>query len=133
MTSARLLSFLFPLVLLGHGFAADANPNQGIDTLIALGIRQLEAKEYRTFLQTVVAPDELKKISEKEGGLDALARKFGEEKAASLLAVLKAIQSVKPALDDDGRIATFTVPEGTASPKGAIKFHRIERNWYLAN
>lgn len=133
MNSARLLSLLFSLVFLCRGFAAEADPSQGLDSVIALGIRQLEAKEYMTFLQTVVPPDELKKISEKEGGLAALAKSFGEGKAVSLLAVLKAIQARKPTFENDGKTATFTIPDATGSTKGVIKFTRIENNWYIIN
>lgn len=105
---------------------------QNLDKLVPETIRLLEAKDYATVLETLVPPDEFKKIVA-ERPLAEFAAKFGENKAASLLAVMKAVVDQKPKVSEDGNTATFDLPENPEFPKKTLVFTKIERRWYIKN
>ncbi len=105
---------------------------QDLGKLVPETIRLLEAKEYATVLETLVPPDDFKKITS-ELPLAEFAAKFGEKKAAELLAVMKIVKDQKPKLSDDGNIATVSLPESTEFPKKEIVFVKIEGRWFIKN
>ncbi len=122
-------------VLATLAFSLAAVPDdvrQDLGKLVPESIRLLEAKEYATFLQTVVPPTEFQKIIG-EKGLDAFAAKFAEKKAGSLLAVLKAIKDVKPKLSEDGNTASYPLPEIPEVSKKEIVFTKIDGRWFIKN
>ncbi len=121
------------LATLTFSFAAVPDDvRQDLGKLVPESIRLLEAKEYATFLQTVVPPEDFKKITG-EKGIDAFAAKFAEKKAGSLLAVLKAIKDLKPKLSEDGNTASYPLPEIPDVPKKEIVFTKIDGRWFIKN
>ncbi len=95
-------------------------------------VRLLEAKEYASVLEALVPPDIFKKITADQPIAD-FAKQFGETKAASLLAVLKALKDMKPKLSEDGNTATYDLPENPAFPKKEIIFTKVEKRWFIKN
>ena len=95
-------------------------------------IRLLEAKDYASVLEALVPPDVFKEITA-EQPIDKFAKEFGETKAASLLAVLKAVKDKKPKLSEDGNTATFDLPENPEFPKKEIVFTKVEKRWFIKN
>jgi hypothetical protein len=107
---------------------------QNLDKLVPEAVRLLEAKDFAAALEVLVPPDEFKGITAKTP-LAEFAAKFGESKAASLLAVLKAVKDQKPKLSDDGATATFDIPKGTSTEitRNTIVFARIDGRWFIKN
>ena len=103
---------------------------QDLGKLVPEAVRLLEAKEYATVLETLMPPDEFKKITA-QMPLAEFATKFGERNAASLLSALKALKDKKPKLSDDGGKATFDLPEISGVPRKDMVFSKIEGRWYL--
>lgn len=115
------------------GYAAVPDDVRGdLTKLVPEAIRLLEAKDYATVLEALVPPDVFKKLTA-EHPLPEFAAKFGETKAASLLAVLKTLKDKKPVLSDDGATATFPVNEVPESPRKEITFTKVEGRWYIKN
>ncbi len=127
LISSLVFSFVTPVV------AQDvkAESRETLETLIPEGIRILEAKEYKTFVEIFVPPDELKKITEGTS-LEEFAKTFGERKAPRLLEILKEIKGTKPSLDDNGTKATFVLKEEKDGKK-AITFVKVDKYWYIQN
>lgn len=100
--------------------------------LVPEAIRLLEAKEFATVLETLVPPDEFKKITA-DKPIAEFAAMFGEKKAASLLAVLKTVKDLKPVISADGVTATYALPENPEFPKKEMVFTKIEGRWYIKN
>jgi hypothetical protein len=133
-----LLTLLFVLCA-SHGFAAQgelssesAKPSENLDTAIPHGITLLEGSKHKEFLETFVPPEQFKKMTETKG-VEEFVAAFGKEKAARLLAVLKAIKGAKPTMEDDGKKATFDIPGDAGGVKKTITFLRIENRWYIGN
>ena len=128
--------FRLPAVLLAAltiGFAAVPDEiRQSLDKLLPEAIRLIEAKEFVALLEAVVPPEDFRKITA-EKPLPEFAARFGEEKAARLLAVLKAAKNQKPKISEDGNTAIYTLPEGADASKGTLVFMRIENRWYIKN
>jgi hypothetical protein len=105
---------------------------QDLGKLVPEAIRLLEAKEYATVLEVLVPPDEFKKLTA-EHPIAEFAAKFGEKKAAVLLAVLKSTNDLKAKLSEDGNTATFDLPENAEFPKKEIVFTKIDGRWFIKN
>ena len=103
-----------------------------LDKLVPEAIRLLEAKEFAAVLETLVPPDDFKKLTA-EHPIAEFAAKFGEDKAGQLLGVLNAVKDKKPALSDDGNTATFELPENVKSPRKTLVFTKIEGRWFIKN
>ncbi|MEO6785092.1 MAG: hypothetical protein ABI318_03075 [Chthoniobacteraceae bacterium] len=113
------------------GFAAVPDEvHQNLGKLVPEIVRLLEAKDFASVLETLVPPDEFKKITA-EKPIAEFAKMFGEHNAAALLGALKAIKDVKPKISDDGNKAIFDLPENPAFPKKTMEFLRIGGRWYL--
>jgi hypothetical protein len=130
-------SFIRPAVVLLStitlGVAAVPDDVRGdLGKLIPEMIRLLEAKDYASVLEALVPPDIFKKITA-EQPLEKFAKEFGEGKAASLLAVMKAVKDMKPKLSEDGNTATYDLPENPAFPKKEIIFTKVEKRWFIKN
>ena len=127
LTSTLVFSFVAPVV------AQDVKPEsrQALETAIPEGLRLLEAKEYKAFVEVFVAPADLKKITERTS-LEEFAKDFGDRKAPLLLEVLKEIKGTKPSLDDNGTKATFALKEERDGKK-SITFVKIDKYWYIKN
>jgi len=118
-----------PISQLAAGSKAD--PREKVDTAVPEGIRLLEAKEYSTFLQKFVPPDDLKKLTTKVP-LDDFAKEFGQTHAPRLLKVLQAIRGTNPTMAVDGMLATYSFKEAVEGKK-SISFTKIGKLWYLQN
>ena len=130
-------SLILPAVALLATFTASlaAVPDEvrgDLGKLLPEMIRLIEAKDYGPVLETLVPPDIFKKMTA-EQPLDKFAKQFGETKAASLLAVLKTVNEMKPKLSEDGSTATYDLPENPAFPKKEIIFTKVEKRWFIKN
>ena len=93
-TLSRLLGILF----LANTLCQTAPPMevfQTLEKLVTEAIQPIEAKDNVAVLETLVSPEDLKKITDKKSLAEAAA-KFGERKAEGLLAVLKSVKDQKP-------------------------------------
>ena len=129
LLSISLLVFSFVSPVVGQDVKPESR--EALETAIPEGIRLLEAKKYKVFVEIFVPPADLKKIRERTS-LEELAKSFGERKAPILLEVLKEIKGTKPSLDDTGTKATFALKEKTGGKK-SITFVKIEKYWYITN
>jgi hypothetical protein len=127
LISSLVISLVTPAV------AQDVKPEsrEALETAIPEGIRLLEAKEYKVFVEIFVPPADLKKIIE-GSSLEEFAKKFGERKAPRLLEILKEIKGTKPSLDDNGTEATFSLKEEKDGKK-SITFIKVDKYWYIKN
>lgn len=123
---------LLAAVNLAFAAALPDETRQDLGKLVPECIRLLEAKDYVTLLETAVPPDEFKKLTERSP-ITEFAAKFGERKAASLLAVLKAIKDVKPTISEDGNTAKFAFEGVEGVSKKEIVFAKIEGRWFIKN
>ena len=113
------------------GLAAVPDDVRGnLDKLVPEAVRLLEAKEYATVLDTLMPPDEFKKITA-QMPLAEFAAKFGENNASHLLAALKTLKDKKPKISEDGSKATFDLTEIPGVGKKDMVFSKIEGRWYL--
>lgn len=104
-----------------------------LETAIPRAIKMLEAGQHADFLKAFVTPDEMKKITERVT-FEEFAAKFGERKAAALLATLRHIEGKKPThVERDGNLVTYELPEDLKAPGNRIKFVRIDNLWYIKN
>jgi hypothetical protein len=121
-----------PSVVAAAPAVVTQDPRTSVETAIPEGIRLLEAKDYATFLRLFVPPDVLKELSAAES-FEGFAKTFGEDgKATAVLAALKSIRGTKPAIDGDGRRATFTLKVPTEG-KTTITFIKIGEFWYISD
>jgi len=127
LISSLVMSFVTPAV------AQDVKPEsrEALETAIPEGIRLLEAKEYKVFVEIFVPPADLKRIVE-GSSLEEFAKKFGERKAPRLLEILKEIKGTKPSLDESGTKATFALKEEKDGKK-SITFVKVDKYWYIKN
>jgi len=131
-TSCVIFAALVIAPLVTAQTKAKADPREKLDTAIPEAIRLLEAKEYETFLEKFVPPDLFKKIT-KETTLKEFATRFGKDKAADLLRVLKSIKDQKPTLDSKGTKATFKLKNEDKKGKDSISFVKVGKFWYIQN
>ena len=110
---------------------AKPDPRETLETAVPEGIRLLRAKEYKTFVESFVAPDDLKKITEKTP-LEELLKEFIEQKAPKLLESLEEIKGTKPSLDSAGTKATFAFKKEIDGKNGII-FVKVGEFWYIMN
>ena len=130
-------SLLAPIVALAASlaftFAAVPDDVRGnIEKLLPETVRLLEAKDFATVLETLVPPEDFKKITA-QTPVAEFAKEFGKEKAAQLLEVLKSLKDKKTKLSEDGKTATFDLPENPVFPKKTIAFTKIEGRWFINN
>lgn len=107
------------------------DPREKLETAIPDGIKLLTAKEFKPFIEKFVAPDDLKEITKKTT-IEEFAKRFGEEKAATLLKVLENIKDTKPTFDKTETKATYTLTQ-TIGNKKTITFKKVEKYWYIQN
>jgi hypothetical protein len=133
----RLLSLLVLLFLSAFDVSAaqaqdpKPDPREKLETAIPEGIKLLTAKEFQPFIEKFVAPDDLKEIT-KRTTVEEFAKRFGEEKAETLLKVLENIKDTKPTFDKTGTKATYTLTQ-TIGNKKTITFKKVEKYWYIQN
>lgn len=108
--------------------AESATAMENLDTALAHGLKLLEAKEYKTFIQTFATPDDLKA---KGPAVDEIAKNFAGKQSEVLTTIFKGIQGAKPKLSADGNEASFALPKD--SVKESIEFTRIGKAWHLKN
>ncbi len=131
MKIKRLIAFFFVWLIACSLNAADAtDAREKLGIIIPHGIALLEKGDHKTFIQTFVSPDDLKKFSDKSS-LDEFVLEFGKEKAAVLLTVLKSIQGSQPRIWGDGKKATFDIPENISSSRRLISFTLIGQHWFI--
>lgn len=101
------------------------------ETAVREAIQLLEAKKYGEFLRKYVEPSDLAKI-EASVDFETFATKFGMDKAADLLKVLKSIEKAKPTYKEDGKIASYKI-DGNVFPKETLDFQKVGKLWYIKN
>ena len=108
-----------------------ADAREELATAVPEAIRLLKSKQYEEFVESFIAPDDLKNITAKRS-VEEFARQFAETHAASLLEVLQGIEGQRPKLDPDGKTATF-IHGIKDAPRETITFARIGKYWYIQN
>jgi len=127
----------FAFALLTTSFAPllaedpQVNPREKLATALPEMIRQLEAKEYKSFVEQFAPPQVVKGITA-EKPIDDFAKDFGKELAGDLLKALQAVKDAKPEMSDEGKKATFPLKDAIAGKKSLI-FTKIEKYWYISN
>jgi hypothetical protein len=124
-----LLSAVEATVVLAQDPKPD--PREKLETAIPESIKMLTAKEFKPFIEKFVAPDDLKEIT-KRTTVEEFAKRFGEEKAETLLKVLEDIKDTKPTFDKTETKATYTLTQ-TIGSKKSITFKKVEKYWYIQN
>jgi len=129
-----LVTPLALVVVLALPVAAAQNPDPRTkpETAVAEAIRLLEAKEYVAFIRAFVPPDELKRGAE-QASVEQFAEAFGRTRGERLLSVLKSIKDATPALDADGKTATYKLKEPVIGTRDTLVFIKIGEFWYLRN
>ena len=107
------------------------DPHESLDTLIAEGIRLLEAKEYVKTIEFLATPEDVAMMKKMEGGVEQVAKVFGETKADLALQVLKQIKTQKPTMNAEETLATYKIKDAKEIPE--MKFERIGKQWFLRN
>lgn len=95
-------------------------------------IRLLEAGDISTFVDRLFPATEIARLQE-FGQMQALQQQFEDtpELTAALLADLKRMQSVQPALSGDGLVASFPLAAENGQPARTIKLQKVGRDWRL--
>ena len=92
LNRSNLVALMMTLACCGLAYGEDkADSREKLETIIPLGVKQLESKDYAKFLKTFVAPEDYELIT-KNVAIDEFAKKFGEERSAPLLKILKSHQ-----------------------------------------
>lgn len=108
------------------------HPCATLETAVPHGVKLLEAKRYKEFLETFVHPDDLAKLPPGQT-LDDIAASFGQgDKASVMLAVFRSIRGEPPTLSEQGALATYKVTVKDA-PRDEIEFTRRDGRWYIRN
>jgi hypothetical protein len=131
MRAVVLTGLLFALAVRADARPDDPEPPSSVRAAVGEGIRLLEKKEYRRFLEKFVSPDDMQKILRRLT-IEQFADEFGRGKAADMLEVLKHVRNKKPTLDKDGKKATFQI-EIKGAPRDQIRFIKIGRRWCIQN
>ena len=133
MLSLRtFLAALAVLLLAAPAFAVDATDRQSLEKAVPYAISLLEAKNYKTFLETFMPPEELKEATS-EMTIDEMARGFARRsKGADMLKALKMIKGMKPTLEEKGTVAIFQLPGDGVKGNKEFKFVRVGKNWYIS-
>ena len=106
-------------------------PMEKLETAIPHGIMLLEKDKHAELLQLFVEPEELKKILGMTK-IDDFAKEFAKDKAKLLLGVLKEIKGQKPALEDDGKKAVYSLKE-EVNGKKTLTFVKHGKTWHIKN
>ncbi|MCR9115567.1 MAG: hypothetical protein NXI22_01295, partial [bacterium] len=114
--------------------AVGANPQENVTTAVDEGIRLLEKTEYVTFVKNFAHPDDLKKILNDESiTIEALAEKFANKNAKSLLTALKNVKTLgEPMYNEDKTKATWKLTVDDF-PQETLVFEKQNGLWYLRN
>jgi hypothetical protein len=110
--------------------AAKADPRENLDSAIAEAIRLLEAREHATFLRTFIEPEML---ASRRDSFEAFAASFAGERADRLLAMLKHVRTLKPAMSAAGTIATYQPDPNAGVGARSLRWEKTGRYWYIAN
>jgi hypothetical protein len=131
IAAAILLLAATPL-LADPAATAPAIPKELLN-IINTAIKLIETEKYEELITTVAHPSDVAKMK-KEQDFAQVAKNFGQHKAKTLLAILKAIKNQTPTLNDDQSRASFAVAdEFEDAPKRTIDFIKVEGAWYLKN
>ncbi|MDB6076331.1 MAG: hypothetical protein JWO82_78 [Akkermansiaceae bacterium] len=108
-----------------------------LDKAVPYGIGLLEKKDYETFFKQFADPAMIEEMVKHGGSIADLAKSVNPRMAEGLLFAFKALKDLKPKIDDDGKLATYTFPADAVAehklPKGDMVFHRIGSHWYIKN
>jgi len=132
-TLAAALAVAAVLGLPRAATAQTPDPRTKPETLVAEGIRLLEAKDYVKFFQVFAPPAELKQITDQGHTVEELANAFGQtDRVGALLAALKSVKDAVPTFDADGKTATYKLKEPVpGTNKDTLVFLKIGEFWYL--
>ena len=110
---------------------ASAEETAALKETIQQGVTLLEAKKYEDFLRRFPVPEQLATML-KHRSLEEMARTFSKRHAQRLLEMLRQIETEKPALSEDGNLATFAVDQENFS-RHKLVFAKIADRWHLRN
>jgi hypothetical protein len=91
------------------------------------GVKLLEAQKHEEVVRLLVEPKELDRWLQSTT-MDRVVEGFKGRKADDLLLVLKQVRERTPAIDPDGRHATFKLD---GAVRKDVDFARIGDKWYL--
>ncbi len=107
------------------------NPRSSLETALPDMIKMMETKNYTTFFNTYVYPDDLEQMTQKKS-LEELIKNFVENgKAENLLNALKAAQKLSPFYNETKDEAIYK-KELTGLKKDLI-LKKLNGFWYIAN
>jgi hypothetical protein len=109
---------------------AKPDPRANLDTTIALGIKLLEQKDYKTFLTTFPRPE---RLAERRDTIEEFVASFAKGNADRLLGALKQIQSMKPTMNADGSMATYTFDPPPETGPRTLRWVKVNGVWYIDN
>ncbi len=106
------------------------NPRENLNTAIVYAIQLFKNKDYKSFLENYVLPEDLEVILQKMT-MEDFVKKFAEKKAEKVLNALKSAKEISPEYDESGTIAIFS-KDKVGMHKDMV-FKKVEKYWYLAN
>jgi HEAT repeat protein len=114
--------------------AGEPDPRENLETAVPEGIRLLEAKDYKSFIQKFIPPEALALMLAlpPKQTIDDLAKDFGAKASSDFLQGLKAIKGLQPEMSPDGKKATFKLKEPIGG-ENTFCFEKIDKFWYITN
>jgi hypothetical protein len=109
------------------------SPRENVESTVVEGLRLLESKDYRTFLQEYFPPDWVKAKMAEPGGLNAWVDGWVANSLGNVQRHLKQASTVKPTYDEAKTTAIFrlTIQEGKESFVKNYKMVKVGRYWYI--
>lgn len=105
------------------------NPRRDPVTAIAEGIRLLEKQDHVVFLQSFIRPDDLKEMTAGRT-IEAVAKEFGEKRAAKALTLLKAASTMTPVVNAEKTRADFKFAKPVEG-EAVLSMRKIGDYWYI--
>jgi hypothetical protein len=109
------------------------SPRENVETTVVEGLRLLESKDYRRFLQEYFPPEWVKAKMAEPGGLNAWVDVFVAHSLGNVLQHLKQASTIKPIYDEAKTTAIFTltIQDGNESFVKNYRMVKIGRYWYI--
>lgn len=117
---------------------ADATVDMSdLEKAIPYGISLLEKKDYKTFFKQFADPKMIEEMIKNGGSIDDMVKGVNPEMAEGILFAFKSLKDLKPKMEDDGKLATYTFTEDMVAdhklPNSQLVFHRVDNHWYIKN
>ena len=109
------------------------SPRENVETTVVEGLRLLESKDYRTFLQEYFPPEWVKAKMAEPGGLNAWVEGWVANSLGNVQRHLKQASTAKPTYDEAKTTAIFrlTFQDGKESFVKNYKMVKVGLYWYI--